>query len=57
MGQALKNILRKNSPQAEPSAIGRRTKNRLKKYPSLLADSFHFFYNFSTQLSFYIGGH
>lgn len=57
MGQALKNILRKNSRQAELSAVGRRTKNRLKEYSSLLSLSFHFFYIFTTQLSICIGGH
>jgi len=57
MGQALKNILRKNSCQAELSAVGRRAKNRLKEYPSLLSPSFHFFTIFTTQLSICIGGH
>ena len=57
MGQAFKSILRKNNRQVELSAIGRRAKNRLKEYPSLLAASFHFLYIFSTQLSFYIGGY
>jgi len=57
MGQASKNILRKNSRQVELSAVGRRAKNRLIEYPSLLSPSFHFFYIFTTQLSFYIGGH
>jgi len=57
MGQAFKSILRKNSRQVELSAIGRRAKNHFKDYPSLLAASFHFFYIFSTRLSFYIGGH
>jgi hypothetical protein len=57
MGQASKKILRNNSRQAEQSAVGRRAKNRLKEYPSLLSPSFHFFYIFTTQLSICIGGH